>query len=571
MRYCLILVAAAMFCLAGGGCQSPNTTPEPAEKTAPTVGDLGMTIGDLCEFAGYQTIAVQGYGLVWNLADTGSAECPPSQLEAMLTHLRQIRPQRYLPAPYDTMSAEQLLNSRKTAVVQVSGLIGPGVPKGSIFNVNIKVAPATQTTSLVGGNLLETDLRMVMANPMGRPLDSRVVATAEGSVFINPFPQTDTTNIPDETAMGTPRTRTADPRSGMVLGGGRTLHDRLVQLDLIEPDFRMAAQIQRRINGRFAEKEGKKVADASRSRILINLPDRYRDNPNAFYGMLAVMYLQDRGGYLDLKLRELAALARQDDANLSQIALAWQAIGRTGIPSLQDLYDNMANRPALRFYAARTALQLGDRKAIDTLGRMAMDNDSAFQRAAATALGLAPDDIQARALLGKLLNHGNDNLRLIAYEQLRNDLDPRIQVAAMPGGFQVERAPSDGRNLLCVWATTVGRIVFIGKPLQIQGPLFYESPDTGVIVDFRTGASQVNLTRTDPITGDLLLVQSAPGLKDIIAAMAMPPANMAQGNHHGLGLSFSQIVGILYELCGPEVQGIDATFVLHRRDGDLMP
>ena len=563
MRTFMIFAVMASGMIMAVGCQGPVEPAKPKQNAAPSVADLGTTISDLCEFSGYQTVRVQGYGLVWNLADTGSSECPPSQLQAMLTYLRQIRPQRYMPSPYREMSAETLLNSRKTAVVQVTGLIGPGSPKGTIFNVDVTVAPATQTTSLIGGYLIETDLRMTMRNPLGRSLDSRIVAVAEGPVFINPFP------LSDAAEDGTTNTLKADPRSGVILGGGKSLHDRRVQLDIIEPDYRIAAQLERRINGRFMEQEGKKIADANRSRLLITLPGRYRQNPQDFYGMLGVMYLQDRTGYLELKLRELETMARQDDADLEQIALAWRAIGRTSIQYLRQLYSSDDNE-ALRFYAAKTALQLGDTKAVEALGRIATDDASVWQNNAAAALGLAGDDIQARALLGQLLNHPNNKIRLIAYEQLRNTLDARIKVAAMPGGFQIEAAPGDQENLLCVWATNVGRIVFIGKDLRLEGPLFYESEATGVILDFPAGSDLVNISGTDALTGELLMMTSPPGLKDIIAAMAMPTKNSGMGNHHGLGLSFSEIVGILYELCRPQVRGINATFILHRREGDLM-
>jgi hypothetical protein len=55
------------------------------------------------------------------------------------------------------MSPQQLLNSSDTAVVIVEGVIPPGAPKGSKFDVRVTVAPGTSTVSLEGGRLLIAD------------------------------------------------------------------------------------------------------------------------------------------------------------------------------------------------------------------------------------------------------------------------------------------------------------------------------------------------------------------------------------------------------------------------------
>jgi len=175
----VILVLAATY-----GC-SP-TAQMPSEVSDKAVTDEN-TVGSATELTGFLSLRVDGFGVVINLAGTGSRECPPAQREFIIKYLRGMKSRRELKKPYDQMTAEQILDSTSTAVVQVSGLVPAGAPKGEAFDVEVRALPQTQTTSLQGGLLLPSDMRILAVGSRGILAGQRG-AVASGELFINPFP-----------------------------------------------------------------------------------------------------------------------------------------------------------------------------------------------------------------------------------------------------------------------------------------------------------------------------------------------------------------------------------------------
>lgn len=550
----LITLCLAAIC----GCSEPASPP--AEPQEATVESLGRTIGQVCELVGYENVRVRGHGLVVGLRGTGSSECPSVTREYMLKHLRQTQPQDYLGRKYIGVTAEQLLESHDTAVVELIGYVPAGAPAGTRFDVNVNVVRATQTTSLQGGYLIASDLQIVVAGQGGVALGGHPVAVAEGPIFINPFP------------LRTGRTGHAavmtDPRTGVVLGGARSLADRKVRVSLYQPSYRLAQQIQRRINGRFGD-EAQRVADATtRSSLNLTIPNNYINRYADFFRVLRVLYLNDSTGYLELRLRELNGIALEEDADYEALSWAWEAIGRTSLAPLRTTYDK--HDGLLPFFAARTARNLGDRLAIDALADMALDKEHVARLRAAQALAPVARDVRARATLGKLVNLPHARLRLLAYDGLRRTGDTRITSHRLPGGFKVESIPSAADNILCVWARNDPRIVLLGGDFRCRVNSFYESPDGAFVFNIGPGDDMATLTREDPRTRDFILCQSSLDVKDVIAIMALPVQPPDSKRRGGLGMSFSEIVGVLYGMCDKENQIIPAQFILHRTAGDLL-
>ncbi|MCK4629155.1 MAG: flagellar basal body P-ring protein FlgI, partial [Sedimentisphaerales bacterium] len=354
-KYALIILLATI----GYGCDAPGRHERPVSTETPE--SLGVTIGSLCELMGYDSVRLKGHALVWGLPGTGSGECPPFVKEYLNQHIQKLQSRGFIPEQYANMSAEQIISSRSTAVVGVSGTVPAGAPKGSRFDVDISIPWSTQTTSLQGGRLFLTELQQVVPGLSGRLIAGRSSAFAFGPLFINPF------------SLSADSSQRVDPRRAVVLGGGRTSIDRQIQLALLDPDSSIAQQIQKRINARFRPPDGKKVADAvNRSVINITVPKLYRERYHHFLQLLLGLYLQDSAAFQELKLKELSEMANQEGADYEAIVLVWEAIGRNALKDLEAGYRVITGKKA--FYAAQAALELGDRKAIDALIKMAEDD-----------------------------------------------------------------------------------------------------------------------------------------------------------------------------------------------------
>ena len=137
--------------------------------------DLGPTIGSLTRLVSPEWIRVEGYGLVGGLKRTGSAECPP-RIRAYLA--RYIRKQ--LPSQ-GKVDIQKYINRPDTAVVFVEGMMPAVASAGKYFDVVVTALPSTQTTSLEGGWLFETELKI--AGSFG--VTTRVLADVKGPIFFD--------------------------------------------------------------------------------------------------------------------------------------------------------------------------------------------------------------------------------------------------------------------------------------------------------------------------------------------------------------------------------------------------
>ncbi len=526
---------------------------------------LGTTVGSLCELQGYADVPVFGHGLVWGLPGTGSGQCPPYVKSYMLQYLRTVRPQKYMGPKYANMTAEQLINSRDTAVVRVEGIVPAGAPKGTRFDVRLFIPWATQTTSLQGGWLLPTDMRIVVTEAQtGMPLAGFTTARSAGPLFINPFPLGVEPNK---------KLQKVDPRRAVVLGGGISLANRRISLALLQPDSLRAQQIQNRINARFQEDEVRKVADATREVVSITIPARYRNNYQHFIKVVLALYLQDNAVFQEMKLRQLVQLARKPGADYEAIALAWEAIGRNSIRYLEPLYSQGNNK--LTFYAARTALNLGDMKAIDTMIRISLDDTSPCQLLAAQQLSRVPYDPRAQIAMVKLLKGNNMLLRLLAYQGLLRAHNAIVTSIPLPGAFNLDIVNCSGENMICVWATKSPRVVVFGRDVKCQGDIFYEADNNEVTINARNTDKQLTIIRQTDNAGNFVTIKCNRNVADFVAALArplpmrnVPKWKQKKKQNPGADLTFSQISGILYQFC--QQKFIPAQFRLHHRDSDLL-
>src|SRR5690606_27459888 len=112
-------------------------------------------------------------------------------------------------------NAEMILESPTTSLVLVRGTIPPGVTTTDRFDIEVVLPPGSTTTSLAGGHLLMTELRVKQIVD-GQTMEGQPMGEAYGPIM------TGNAQMPDEV------------RVGRVLGGARVFKDNYYALILKE-------------------------------------------------------------------------------------------------------------------------------------------------------------------------------------------------------------------------------------------------------------------------------------------------------------------------------------------------
>ncbi|MBS3820451.1 MAG: hypothetical protein GVY16_05770 [Planctomycetes bacterium] len=618
---CMALLVAAWM----GGCDSDgepltfedftwgkDDEPEPAERVE-SIPELKGTIGEVCNIVSAGDTPIRAEGVVVGLYKTGSAEVPPGMQDSLVKYLKT---QLGFGNPLQDMgdvSPMDVLASEDTAIVDVTAIIPPGAPKGTNVDVQVRALPRTQTTSLLGGFLLPRDLQW--GRPDRRRRDLKPLARAEGSIFINPFIKGDAT------------ANAGRLREGVILNGGVTVRDMPVRLVLHQPDYHMADVIQKRINERF-KGAGRNIATArTRHDVAVTIPPQWREDYGHFIQL--IMHLpRSRGGQsVEAHAKRIAEIMQTPTANYDGLALVWEAIGRQVLPTIRDLYTS--DIPAVRYYAARTGLRLGDtRVAGPIVMQIAAEAESTLQLDAIGELGRQPKLFRAAGLLERLLNDEQEITRIAAYEALAKRGDSTAVKRYNVGDeFFLDVVQTSGEYVIYATRTGEAKIVIFGRDMSLVRPVFFDSNDdeiriyskdplseqeregylsrvphaerrdvwrriqeAGERVKARRAGSPEDLLKQKHLlvphdTYEAMYIQhvclqrklmdgeaySEPFLlgfevAPLIRTLAGPPRpNRETGKIDGVGLTYGQTVGVLSQLC--EEGDIAAKFVLQAPPG----
>lgn len=511
------------------------------------------TVGELCYVQGRRIMRVRGYGIVVGLGRNGSREVPSRIREGLVKEIR--RRNHASGASYNTpkVDPDELLDSRDTAVVLVAGEIKPASTDGTHFDVSIQAVQGTQTESLAGGHLWRCDLKMYRETASGKVTDGRVLAYAEGPVYIPPFTQGDDA----ETRF--------DPRRGRVLGGGVVTEARTVHLELYNPSYQTASRIATRINDRFSGDF--EAADAiSPGRVRIKIPPAYHDDPDRFLDLSMHLYLDDKDSYLDDRAHALAEAIQKPNALREDIALAWEGIGRASLPVVRDLYTN--SEQDVVFYAARTGLRLNDDLAIEVVRRFAY-KDNRYQPFAIRELGLASGMYQAADAIRPLLANKDTRVRGWAYEALLKRGDKSIRsIPAGDGDFYIDVIDTAGAPMMQASTEGEARLALFGNNMRCATPVFYTTEDRSLVIDGKDDGAITVIRQWSKFKGALSF-KCSPAVPELVRRLAAWPMPPEPDMLPGAGLGYSQVVETLYALC--EGKYIDAQFVLERpRLSDLL-
>jgi len=545
---------------------SPSKADTRGAPQAPPPPHVAGTVAEYCRLSGGSDLLVQGYGLVVGLGKNGCSEVPANARDYMLKVLASRGEIGSYKMGLTGASPAQVLRDLDTAVVLVAGRIPPGSPKGARFDMFVSALPQTSTRSLEGGILLPTDLHLALgglATPGG---SSRILGEARGSLFLNPFIDS---AKPEEAVK---------LRSARVPGGGTVLHPRGVSLQLIDRDYARADAIQKRINGRFGKAGQRRLANAINQggEIAIEIPPDQRDDYVHFLRLLTHLPVRSGPGEWEQQARKIAGAMEMPGVQHEELALVWEAMGPQILPTIQPLY--LSSNAHTAYWAAVAGLRLGDDTAGDVIIRFANTVNSPLQRTAIEELGRHPGLVKATPSLRKLLDDPNELVRVSAYEALVERGDDksvtRILVGRDPLGadahsetqFVLDLVSSHDRPVIYATQSGVPRIALFGKDMQMARPLFFCAPEDTVTVNANNASDKVTVFRKIPRSGaNSKAFRIDPYVRSLVQTLGNLPYEDAEGEIHGLGVNYSQILGVLQRLC--KRGDVPARFVLQPLPG----
>jgi hypothetical protein len=556
-----------------GGCESgPPKKPVqvPVVRDIPPL--LRGTVGTEVAMNGIEPILVSGYGLVVNLNGTGGGVIP----DRIAAHMEREMGLRGISKNEDYgryaitgRSPRELLRDPAVAVVKVAAAIPPGSPDNATFDVFVQ---AINATSLEGGLLWTTDLQIGDALAFGGP-QTQKLARARGPIFINPFAE------PGSTDDGVTRT------IGRVLDGGQVTTPFKIELLMDNPSPQRARAIVSAINSRFPQGPGD-VDQTARgmddSRIALQVPRRYRDEPAAFASLISNLQI-------DREFMENYAKMYADGIkNEPSLAydLSWALEGVGGDPALRfarGLYDDAD--PVPRLAALKAGARMGDPRSAAALIELARSSRGAERLDAISLLGRVDGGPTIELALRDLMAEQDLVIRVAAYEAMlertqRSQLNRLIGLerrrasatgelrslthlealaeASIPGGglpgierrliagkFFLDIVPM-GEPLIYITQQRQPRIVLFGRGVSLERPLVVSLWSRRFMLAADSPTEQIRLYYQDARTGSTTNVKVDADIPAFLETLARDSSEADP--RPGLGMSYSEVVGVLYGL-----------------------
>lgn len=560
MRYVIYLLVFASI-TACKSVERHGENPRPVRSTGGYVGEIpNMLRGTVKQHVAvmgydatysdtYEPLLAAGYGLVIGLNGTGSNEIPPQVRAHMIADLAR-RGMGESTKGWGNLTPEQLIESNDTAVVIVEAVIPQAASgrksargnvrsdhaslQGTMFDVHVFAEPSSATTSLEGGFLLPTFLRIGQLTT-GKS-QAREVATASGNLFINPFAEPG--------AIGKDSVRRT---AGRILEGGEVLVNMPMRLILIEPSHTRALMIQTAINRVFPEEFGQDGPTAhgmNDEQIEIRVPPSWKDDVPTFMNLMLhiTMRLQNPES-VAINVKRLL-LQDPSPKNADAATWRWRAIGDRSLVIIRDLYAHPDELP--RLAALRAGGGLGDPMSVPYLVEMATANIGLGSRLdAIDLLADMPQDFRIETGLRPLLNSDDLEVRLRTVEMLASRDDPVIKKFTINKKFDLLLVPSQ-HNVIYVTQTGWPQIILTGK-IEIKRPLTLsawsnqllvrEIADDPDMLEVRYRNNDLHTTVNETISPDL------PTFTMFLAHRPTPESPAP-----GLNLSYSRTIGAIHAL-----------------------
>jgi len=589
---CALAVLAASLMLGGCGMFKKKPVPQARVSTPTVVRDvpspLRGTVGAEARVIGNESTLVSGIGFVVGLDGTGGLPIP----EQYAAHLERIMGLNGIgiandepDSPLRGRSPRSMLQDPNTAAVFVQAAIPPGANQGDSYDVYIR---SINATSLEGGQLWTTELRIGPPSAFGDP-KARILGKARGPIFVNPFTE-------EGIGSGGVVTKTV----GRVLDGGRVTEPTKVQIILDTPSHQRVRQIVSAINSAFPmdpTERGQTARGVDDTHLLVRVPREYKERRREFIEL--VDHLTIDQSYPEAFAQRYTGVM-ENQAYLAQ-DMSWclQALGRRAVPYLRAHYDHPEAAP--RLAALRAGASLDDPRCVDPLVTMARDEESPLQIDAIALLARIDGSLVPDRTLRELLESDQLSVRVEAYEGLvkraidarkqrlvndyasrartsavtseterQIDVFARVQVRNDPirgvsrslagGKFFLDVAPL-GEPLIYVTQQREPRVVVFGARTEIRTPVLASALGDRFMIASDAPGDPIRLYYRDERARRTYTHDDVPRtLPEFVSFLAREPT--PGSSDRGLGLSYSQIVSVLYEI--HEDLGMGAGFTTER-------
>ncbi len=515
--------------------ERPDSAPNPLPRF------LRGTIRYEAELEGYGAGLANGYGIIVGLNGTGSSDIPIP----VRTMLEQEAAKRSGTTNIDKdeqLNIRQLLNSDNTAVVIVEGVVPAGATDGSKFDLAVHALPGTSTTSLEGGKLWTTDLRI---QPAGAQADQVLDPLAEGrgDVFINPFADAVTTS---DGGTGT----SVDKLNGRILNGGTLTKNMKLYLHLRTPNYSRSRAISDAINSRFPVEYGQiaptavPVPTQANERIEITVPVTWYGRSDEFVEVLMHTPIYQAGS--EARADGLQRWLRQNPADAPSIAWCLVAIGQRAVDPIEQLYDYPEIIP--RLCALKAGAKLDDPLTVPHLITIANDKSSDFRIDAIELLANLTTNPRSMATLRELVNDEDHNVQIAAFEGLRKNFSPMVQHHSLGerASFVLYSVPSR-RPMIYVHQQGEPIVVVFGYDIKIRDNILASVWDNRLMI-MSNDDEEVSLRvfYEDSKSGEAETYEPSRDLTAFIRFLAR--SGDYRGEASGLNLNYAQTIGVLYAL-----------------------
>lgn len=549
MRHALIipLLICVVFAV---GCEPKNKNKEFLEVNTPAPRYTGPeflngTISSIASLRGYRPILVSGYGLVVNLDKTGSNDCPTFLRQRMIDRISKMG-FGVSSTGFGNMTPQEVLESNRTSVVKVEGIIEPGSLKGSRFDLLVSTLPASQTTSLEGGVLYTTDLA-VNGTDFDTPPSVAAVARGRGPLMINPFRETDGKQQLD------------DLRIARVPAGGVTLENAPLVLDVRRPSYRLSADIASRVNTRFAPTRFDRtvIANAvSPALIELTIPRRFENNPQRLLDLVSHLYLNPTNQFSEQKARELLTMIEQPNGEkfAEDVAYIWEGFGKPLLPFYRQLYKH--DLPHVKFAALSAGVHLSDALVVDPLFEIIEQENSKGPRAERALKLLAvhlrnyPDDVRTVTRMRPLLDADDTLIRIATVGALVDIRHPSVLRMTVSEKFELNVVQCDG-SMIYVTRSGKPRIVVFTPEAGLKKPVLARLFDGRFMIDTNSESDRMKVfyRQADLATGTTRPnIQEIPNsISSLVILMGYRPTKSSDPTP-GYDMTYADILTVLHRL-----------------------
>ena len=529
----------------------PTPTTQPSVSAAPPKAPLWRagTVGEVASLEGGMNIRVGGYGLVVGLGKGGSdmTGIPPQVVAYMKEYLLK----KGISSPRhgtEKVSPEMVLRDPDTSIVVVASTVPALAPVGTRYDLSVQALPQSQTTSLEGGYLMVIDLFLAPGGTLAPTGGTQVLAEAEGPVFVNPF-------LDARKPGDLPRFR-----EGRILNGGVVKKSAPIRLILRRADYGLSRLIQGRINERFPSRREKVANSISAQQIELTVPRENRDDYIHFLSVVLHTPLTAGAGASEAKAKEIVLALDAPGANYEELSLVLEAMGKTVLPMIKPLYSSTNSTTA--YYAARTGLRLGDPDAMEVVIHHARDSLSASRLGAIEEMGRNPEVYRGVEDLRELVSDPVEPVRVSAYEAMIRRNERVVIQRTNLGRFCLDVVKCK-QNTIYATQSGVAKVVLLGEGIGMQKEIYYTSTNGGVIINSTGKGDEMTVVRRLPGSNNYTpSLTVSRDVASLVRFLGSEPKAGDDGKYRGLGLSYSQIVGVLYGMC--KEHDIDANFVLQQ-------